>query len=98
MSISETQREAITSVLRPYGQVFLYGSRVNDTLKGGDIDLLLVVSPVNQARIGKSKYALLAQIEKKIGEQKLDLTIATPELLSTDPFLKQIALQMIALS
>lgn len=45
MRLSRYQSDSILSVLGDHGEVFLYGSRTKDDLKGGDIDLLLVVRP-----------------------------------------------------
>ena len=67
----------------------LYGSRVDDSKKGGDIDLLLVVE--NKAIVKKLtsvKAEILVAIKKQIGEQKIDLLIVTPNELETDPFLQ----------
>lgn len=51
--------------------VYLFGSRVNDELKGGDIDLFI------HAAAGKccldNKIRFLADLEKKIGERKVDV-------------------------
>ncbi len=56
----------------PKAEVWLHGSRVDDTARGGDIDLL-IVSP----RLGFSdKVDLLARLHAALGEQKIDLTIA----------------------
>jgi hypothetical protein len=72
-------------------QLYLYGSRVNDNLKGGDIDLLLVTSVVADAvYLNTIKHHLLAAIKKNIGDQKIDLTIVANTELKQDPFLKMI--------
>lgn len=69
----------------------LYGSRTKDNLKGGDIDLLLIVS--NKAayqEIALKKVSILVEIQNRIGEQRIDLTLATKDELTSDPFLKLI--------
>ncbi len=69
----------------------LFGSRVDDTLKGGDIDLLLIVANVNfRSELISNKHYLLADIKAAIGEQKIDLKIVLKKDLETDPFLKLI--------
>jgi len=62
-------KNSIISIL-PNAKVYLFGSRVDDTKKGGDIDILI---------LGKRRldYREKAKVERaffeKFGEQKLDL-------------------------
>ncbi len=62
-------RESVLRCLEG-AEVFLFGSRVDDSLKGGDIDLLIrgdrKLSLVEKARI-RADYA------RRFGERKLDL-------------------------
>ena len=53
------------------GKIYLFGSRVDDNLKGGDIDLYLVVDKKLQSFDNKLKF--LAKIKRKLGEQKIDI-------------------------
>jgi predicted nucleotidyltransferase len=53
------------------GEIYLFGSRVDDTKKGGDIDLYLVVE--NKINIFKNKIKFLAKIKRELGEQKIDV-------------------------
>ena len=58
------------SDLVPESDCYLFGSRANDNLKGGDIDLLLLTPeklPLSRIR------ALRRRILGQIGEQKLDI-------------------------
>ena len=55
-------------------QVFLFGSRTDDSKKGGDIDLYI------KAETGKDlkhKIKYLLMLEQKMGEQKIDIIHAT---------------------
>ena len=49
MRLTETQRHsiksAVTSILGEGGRVWLFGSRVDDAKRGGDIDLYVEASP-----------------------------------------------------
>lgn len=69
----------------------LFGSRTNDQLKGGDIDLLLLIndSKLKYDLIMKKHY-LLAEIKFLLGDQKIDLKIADDSEAQTDPFLQLI--------
>ena len=53
------------------GKIFLFGSRIDDTLKGGDIDLYLV--PENRNNLYEKKIRFLLELDTKIGEQKIDV-------------------------
>ncbi|MFI4938273.1 MAG: nucleotidyltransferase domain-containing protein [Candidatus Berkiellales bacterium] len=69
----------------------LYGSRVDDTRKGGDIDLLLVISDKKiKNELIENKHILLSQIKKYIGEQKIDILIKDPNEVQSDPFIETI--------
>jgi predicted nucleotidyltransferase len=89
MRLSEREREAIkaaVAVLDRKARVYLYGSRVDDSLRGGDIDLLVVSDTLDFS----DKIALLADIKCRIGEQKIDLTIKKPVELEGDVFVRSI--------
>jgi len=92
-----TQNE-IKSMIAVFGSIVsetcelrLFGSRVDDNAKGGDIDLLLVVpSDTDKSQYLYNKATILNNLKNEIGDQKIDLTIATSNDLSTDPFLQSI--------
>lgn len=96
MRLTSEQVTQLITALNPFVQdnvaeLRLYGSRARDDLKGGDIDLLLLVEHEEFAsRLRSEKYYLLAEIKKNLGEQKIDLTIATQADVNHDPFLKMI--------
>jgi hypothetical protein len=65
------------SVLGEGAQVILFGSRVDDTLKGGDIDLLMELDtrvPNKTQAIGQ----IYAQLIKQLGDRKIDILIKDP--------------------
>ena len=79
------------------GTLYLYGSRTRDDLKGGDIDLLLIVNSQIANKLSEEKYKILTRIKKNIGEQKVDLIIATTEELKNDPFLQTLSESLVLL-
>lgn len=103
MRINHQEIEGIIKALDPFlhGQfvsLCLYGSRARDDLKGGDIDLLLLVdNNIMDEKLRSEKHILLSQIKKLIGDQKIDITIAQQAEIKTDPFLKLIMTQAIIL-
>lgn len=65
LSIKNTVEEIL-----PGAQVYLFGSRADDSKKGGDIDLLIVTNEkVNFKEQGKIDWML----QQKLGEQKIDI-------------------------
>lgn len=59
--------------------VYLFGSRTDDSEKGGDIDLMikLPVKP-EPGEIILKKSEFVAKLEILLGEQKFDVVIQTP--------------------
>ncbi len=53
--------------------VYLFGSRADDSLKGGDIDIYIQTK--QKENILQSKIVFQREFEKIWGEQKLDLVI-----------------------
>ena len=70
--------------------LFLYGSRADDTKRGGDIDLLLFGNSECLAELKRKKRALLTGIEKNIGECRIDLTIAPLATAQQSEFVKSV--------
>lgn len=58
------------NTLFPGTEMYLFGSRLNDDLKGGDIDILLLSnSKIDSRKLRKFRIAFF----KKFGWQKIDL-------------------------
>ncbi|VEN74532.1 DNA polymerase subunit beta [Candidatus Desulfarcum epimagneticum] len=53
-------------------KVFLFGSRLNDALKGGDIDLY--IEPRRKVVL-QDKIKFLSTLKWKLGDQKIDVLI-----------------------
>ena len=73
MRLSEFQYQSIKKVvaenLSNY-ELKLFGSRTDDNAKGGDIDLLILTD--TKLKIDH-KWAIRREIEKLIGQQKIDI-------------------------
>ena len=74
-------KEEVASINRAFketfgeGKVYLFGSRVDDTQRGGDIDLYLVpAKKFDDER--KRKIRFLIKLDEYIGEQKIDVILA----------------------
>ncbi len=96
MRLSKQQIGAFISAIPPYlinhekVELRLYGSRVDDSLKGGDIDLLIVTQSEKQRhQLSLHKAEILASIYRQIEEEKIDLTICNITSPSLDPFIER---------
>ena len=78
MRITSLEKTIIkSSVKRHFGwnaDVYLFGSRVDNNKKGGDIDLY-ITTDMPTSEIIREKIGLLVDMEKGLGEQKIDVII-----------------------
>jgi hypothetical protein len=78
MRLTEVEVSAIKQSVRafdPKAKIFLFGSRVDDTRKGGDIDLFVLSGKIKSRERRKIKL----NIYDSIGEQKIDMVV-TPKI------------------
>lgn len=79
MRLTDFQADVIRdSVVKNFGQatrVWLFGSRIDEQRKGGDIDLYIEPEFQDAAQLVDAKLYLLRDIHKKLGEQKIDVII-----------------------
>ncbi len=59
------------------GKIYLFGSRIDDDKKGGDIDLYIILNYIEKREIiFDKKIEFLGILQNKIGEQKIDVVIS----------------------
>nr|VFK57869.1 MAG: Nucleotidyltransferase domain-containing protein [Candidatus Kentron sp. UNK]VFK69692.1 MAG: Nucleotidyltransferase domain-containing protein [Candidatus Kentron sp. UNK] len=79
----ETIKQTIAEIFGETAKIWLFGSRADDNKRGGDIDLLIRLPARDDARNAKwaltRKIRLLARLEKRLGERKIDIVIETPD-------------------
>ena len=77
MRLSQYEIESIkASAGRHFGsevQVFLFGSRVDDSARGGDIDLFIKAETVMLN--SRNKIAFISDLVMKIGERRVDVVL-----------------------
>lgn len=56
-------------------QLWLFGSRVDDTQKGGDIDLFVQTQEQDADQVVQRKIKFLVALKREIGDQKIDLVV-----------------------
>lgn len=104
MRITELQITQIHEAVKKFFgtteyKLFLYGSRVHDHLKGGDIDLLIKTTDEGVNLFKEIHLDLLVELKKKpdIGQRRIDLKAATSGDFLIDPFLKTIQHELVEL-
>jgi predicted nucleotidyltransferase len=76
--LTEFEIKSIIESFRNYfetGDIYLFGSRVDDAQKGGDIDLY--IDTQDSDGLFEKKLQMLRDIKVKIGEQKIDVVISS---------------------
>lgn len=93
MRLTAIERESIVSAIKQVDSAakpYLFGSRVDDTKRGGDIDLFIISTNPSL----DTKLHILSALEKKLGERKIDLIL---EKGFDSPFAKTIRHQAVPL-
>jgi len=70
-------RETVAEIFGPDAQVLLFGSRLDDQARGGDIDLLVKLShPDPDSR--RKELTLVARLQRRLGDQPIDVLLIEP--------------------
>ena len=75
----DTIRAVVDELAGPQATVRLFGSRLDDDVRGGDIDLL-VEMPEAVARPAMLGSHLAARLERRLNGRKLDVVLLAPNL------------------
>jgi predicted nucleotidyltransferase len=79
MRLTLFEQEAIQKSFRQHfgaeDHLWLFGSRVDDSKRGGDIDLYVETMESDIAQVVKRKIAFVADLWGCIGEQKIDVVL-----------------------
>ncbi|MEW6609767.1 MAG: nucleotidyltransferase domain-containing protein [bacterium] len=84
MRLSSEEISAIKSTIMKIdleAKIYLFGSRVDDTQRGGDIDILIWSNKLTN----EHKRKIRLNLYELLGEQKIDLIIAKD---TSDPFVR----------
>jgi len=87
MRLSSSEQNALKSKLYSLSErakLYLFGSRIDDTKKGGDIDLLIIDETLSK----KDLRLLRVDFFKHFGEQKLDIVLDDGKM--KNPFIRHI--------
>ena len=73
-------RDTAREVLGADARVWLFGSRVDDSKRGGDIDLLIECDrPITNPAFSAARMA--ARVQRGLHGRKVDVLLAAPDLL-----------------
>ena len=67
-------KQQVRHVFGDGSRVFLFGSRTDETKKGGDIDLF--IEPQHVSNVSEQKITLLTKLQTVLGDQKIDIVLA----------------------
>ncbi|MGM0477514.1 MAG: nucleotidyltransferase domain-containing protein [Pseudomonadota bacterium] len=72
-----TIRRTAEELFGPAARVSLFGSRVDDTKRGGDIDLLVETDEVLDNR-ATTAARFAARLQRQLGDRRIDVIIIDP--------------------
>jgi predicted nucleotidyltransferase len=85
MRLTDSERkiikESAKNIFGTRAKVFLFGSRVDDSLKGGDIDLYIETEKQTQLQ---DKISFITNLKWKLGDQKIDVLVNSPNSKQKD--------------
>ena len=64
-------KNIVTQIMGEHARVSLFGSRLDNDKKGGDIDLLITADPEQYTL--QNKIKLLVALKRQIGDRKIDI-------------------------
>ncbi len=79
MRLSQKQLDAIrqsfVAHFLPEDKIWLFGSRVDDLKKGGDIDFYIETQYNEAIQVIEKKIGFLRDLKKRMGDQKIDIVL-----------------------
>ena len=70
-------RDTVQEAFGVEATVKLFGSRINDDARGGDIDLLVELPSIT-AELERKTMQLVAKLQLRIGDQPIDVLVPDP--------------------
>jgi predicted nucleotidyltransferase len=81
-------KRAVADCFGPGARVLLFGSRVDDSRRGGDIDLVIEADLMDTEMVAHAEVSLLARLVRVVGERKVDVLVSYPGRRSRPEILK----------
>ncbi len=73
-------KSTVKKVMGRQARVWLFGSRVDDNKRGGDIDLFIEADLQNPLDRVQKKSQLWAKLQQRLGEQRIDIILAAAKI------------------
>ncbi|KPV39045.1 DNA polymerase III subunit beta [Thiohalorhabdus denitrificans] len=70
----QTIREEVANTFGPNASVRLFGSRLDDERRGGDIDLYIEADSTPEELLGQ-ELKLYARLQRRLGERRIDIVV-----------------------
>jgi predicted nucleotidyltransferase len=79
LTLQERQiiKSSVKEIMGSQADVWLFGSRVDETKRGGDIDLLVEADLQNPLDRVRKKSQLWAKLQQQLGEQRIDIILTS---------------------
>lgn len=71
----EAIRQETEHFFGPGSEVWLFGSRVDDARRGGDVDLYVRPSLHAPDLLAAARFAFLASLKRRLGDRRIDLVL-----------------------
>lgn len=90
-------KEALNKYFGTDAKVWLFGSRVDDSKRGGDIDLYIETTLESAKKTVEARVRFLVEIKLKLDDQKIDVVLKqkdSPEELLIYKIAKETGIQL----
>lgn len=67
-------RDEVARAFGPHASVQLFGSRLDDAKRGGDVDLYIEADGTSSELLDR-ELALHARLQRRLGEQRIDIVV-----------------------
>jgi predicted nucleotidyltransferase len=92
MRLSEAERKAIKQAVRkhfgPEARVYVFGSRIDDSKRGGDIDLYVETELAGEELV-QAKLRAMSDMQQSIGDRKIDIVTGSSRQKENVPSIVQ---------
>jgi len=78
-TVQHTIKTTAAEIFGAEAKISLFGSRTDDTRKGGDIDLLVELSSP-QPEVQRKRLSFVARLQQRLGDQPIDVLIVQPNI------------------
>jgi predicted nucleotidyltransferase len=70
-----TIKDTAKNIFGSDAKIFVFGSRADDSIKGGDIDLFIETAKKSSLQ---DKISFISHLKLKLGDQKIDVVVSSP--------------------